>query len=360
MFDVFGSVKQLMKLDSVCIDNNVFRLHYKGTVIILVAFSLLVTSRQYIGDPIDCIVDASIGGDIMDTYCWIHSTYTLVDKLDGKIGVDVPHPGVSQLTSKSDKVKYHKYYQWVCFVLFFQAMLFYIPRYLWKTWEGGRMKMLVMDLNCPIVDEDNKCGRKKLILDYFISNIKNHNFYAFRFFFCEVLNFINVVGQIFFMDMFLGYEFTTYGSEVLAMTEEDPLKRVDPMAKVFPKVTKCTFNKYGPGGNIVPYDGLCVLPLNIVNEKIYVFLWFWFIIVSVISGVSLLYRLATVFGPQVRMYLLRAKSRLSEQRHIDRISQKCQVGDWFVLYQLGKNMDPLIYRELIQELASRLEGRDTV
>jgi len=67
MFDVFGSVKALMKLDSVCIDNNVFRLHYKGTVVVLVAFSLLVTSRQYIGDPIDWMVDASIGGDIMDT-----------------------------------------------------------------------------------------------------------------------------------------------------------------------------------------------------------------------------------------------------------------------------------------------------
>lgn len=52
MFDVFGSVKSLMKLDSVCIDNNVFRLHYKVSVIILVAFSLLVTSRQYIGKAI--------------------------------------------------------------------------------------------------------------------------------------------------------------------------------------------------------------------------------------------------------------------------------------------------------------------
>lgn len=86
MFDVFGSVKSLLKLDSVCIDNNVFRLHYKATVVVLVAFSLLVTSRQYIGDPIDCIVDASVGGDIMDTYCWIHSTYTLPDKLGAKIG----------------------------------------------------------------------------------------------------------------------------------------------------------------------------------------------------------------------------------------------------------------------------------
>ena len=57
MFDVFGSVKGLLKLETICIDNNVFRLHYKATAIILIVASLLVTSRQYIGDPIDCIVE---------------------------------------------------------------------------------------------------------------------------------------------------------------------------------------------------------------------------------------------------------------------------------------------------------------
>ena len=29
MFDVFGPVKELLSLDPVCIDNNIFRLHYK-------------------------------------------------------------------------------------------------------------------------------------------------------------------------------------------------------------------------------------------------------------------------------------------------------------------------------------------
>ena len=33
---------------------------------------------------------------------------------------------------------------------------------------------------------------------------KTHQFYALKFFFCEVLNFINVLGQIYFMDFFLG------------------------------------------------------------------------------------------------------------------------------------------------------------
>ena len=45
-------------------------------------------------------------------------------------------------------------------------------------------------------------------------NRSKHNWYAAKFFFCESLNLINVVGQIYFMDLFLGGEFTTYGSEV--------------------------------------------------------------------------------------------------------------------------------------------------
>ncbi len=45
MYDVFSPVKGLIKLDSVCIDNNVFRLHYKATFVILIVCSLLVTSR---------------------------------------------------------------------------------------------------------------------------------------------------------------------------------------------------------------------------------------------------------------------------------------------------------------------------
>jgi hypothetical protein len=44
------------------------------------------------------------------------------------------------------EVKYHKYYQWVCFVLFLQAACFYIPRYLWKASEGGKIKLLVQGL----------------------------------------------------------------------------------------------------------------------------------------------------------------------------------------------------------------------
>ena len=78
-----------------------------------------------------------------------------------------------------------------------------------------------------------------------------------KFFLCEFLNLINIVGQIYFMDFFLGGEFTKYGTDVLAMTEKEPEDREDPMARVFPKVTKCTFHKFGPSGTVEVWRFCC-------------------------------------------------------------------------------------------------------
>ena len=61
-------------------------------------------------------------------------------------------------------------------------------------------------------------------------------------------------------------EFRKYGLEVAAMMEEDPELRTDPMSRIFPRVTKCTFNKFGPSGSLMRRDALCVLPVNIINE----------------------------------------------------------------------------------------------
>jgi len=364
MYDVFGDVKGLIKLDTICIDNNVFRLHYKASVIVLLVASLLVTSRQYIGDPIDCIVD-EIPNSVMDTYCWIHSTFSVPASPgathtlgQAQYGLEVPHTGMGpeSLLPKDKKIRYHTYYQWVCFTLFFQAILFYIPRYMWKIWEGGKLKMLVSGLNVPIVEEDVKRERKEVLVNYFTECRHSHNFYAYRFFFCEFLNLFNVVFQIFFMDFFLGGQFTTYGSEVLAMTELSYDIRTDPMNTVFPKVTKCTFHKFGASGTVQKFDGLCVLPLNIINEKIYVFLWFWFIFVAVITTLQMIYRLLVLILPCLRATLIKVRARLVPQYKVSEVCSQTRLGEWFLLYQIGKNMDSFIYREFLLELHQKWES----
>lgn len=55
MFDIFGQIKAFIKSgNSLRIDNNAFTIHYRTTVIILVVFTLVISSRKYFGDPIDC------------------------------------------------------------------------------------------------------------------------------------------------------------------------------------------------------------------------------------------------------------------------------------------------------------------
>ena len=96
---------------------------------------------------------------------------------------------------------------------------------------------------------------------------------------------------------FLGYEFSTYGLKVIKFSEMDLEERVDPLAVVFPKVAKCNFFKYGASGSVERHDGLCVLPLNIINEKIYIFLWFWFILLTTWTvSYFCCYRLVTILA----------------------------------------------------------------
>lgn len=82
MIDFLKSFKPLVKLEQIHTDNNVFKLHYKVTVILLLAFSVLLTSKQYFGDPIDCDVEER--KEVIDTFCWISGTFTVKRTLNGK------------------------------------------------------------------------------------------------------------------------------------------------------------------------------------------------------------------------------------------------------------------------------------
>jgi hypothetical protein len=183
------------------------------------------------------------------------------------------YPGVLGVGRK-DRRLFHRYYQWVCFVLFFQALSFYLPRYVWKVWEGGRLKVLVAGLQVHSFNDRHLEIRKEQIVDYFLSQRGAWGAsYAYRFYFCELLNLVNVGGQMVVMDRFLGGTLSAFGFQLLSVTDDDPYRRTDPLAVIFPKVTKCTFNAHGIGGSVVAHDAICVLSINNINEKIYIFLW---------------------------------------------------------------------------------------
>ena len=73
--------------------------------------------------------------------------------------------------------------------------------------------------------------------------------YALVFALLELLNFLNVIGQIYLTDYFLHGKFLDYGTRLLDYYNKYEVAW-DPMDEIFPKVTKCQFNKHGMGGGI--------------------------------------------------------------------------------------------------------------
>ena len=114
---------------------------------------------------------------------------------------------------------------------------------------------------------------------------------------------------MFLLDRFFDGTFFTYGIEVMSFADRDQEDRIDPMIYVFPRMTKCTFHKFGTSGNIEKHDALCILPLNIVNEKIYIFIWFWLLLLGVLSFLVLVYRVVIIFSPYIRAFVLRLRYR---------------------------------------------------
>ena len=76
-----------------------------------------------------------------------------------------------------------------------QALLFYVPRWLWKNWEAGKIHALMMDLDIGVVQDVEKRQKKRLLLDYLADNLKHHNWWAYRYFFCEFLALVNIIGK---------------------------------------------------------------------------------------------------------------------------------------------------------------------
>ena len=80
MYSFIESFRGLAKKqERVAIDNDdVFQLHYRYTVCLLVICSGLLTSNQFFGNPMTCYLRGeSLPERMVTNYCWVTATYTL-------------------------------------------------------------------------------------------------------------------------------------------------------------------------------------------------------------------------------------------------------------------------------------------
>jgi innexin len=120
---------------------------------------------------------------------------------------------------------------------------------------------------------------------------------------------------------------------------------------VFPKLAKCEYNDYGPSGSLQKKDFICVLSVNILNEKLFAFLWLYLIVLASVSAINFTFRIFTVLSYPVRQWMILRLARPFEKNKLRKAMIKCKsFSEWFMLYQLGNNLNPKIFKELLREL----------
>ena len=114
--------------------------------------------------------------------------------------------------------------------------------------------------------------------------------------------------------------------------------------------------------NYVGYSGrnaeeeVCILTQNIISEKVYFVFWWWYAFLFVISGLQIIYRMIILAIPFYRLNLINDQTGTND---FNKIFRKSNMGDWFMLHQIGKNVDGHYFKLFINELVKTFPN-DTV
>jgi hypothetical protein len=362
-------------------DDTVDRLHHRYTTILFVFFCLIISSSQYVGDPLHCWAPGHFTNNYRqytNKICWVSNTYYL--------------PMSDPIPSSTPKEQIG-YYQWVPLFLLAQALFFHLPYLFWSimnTKSGIDISGLIAaarTIQCPVKPQTTNDRQKTMRfmfrqMDRYVgifrpeaqgccSKFKNKlanncnlicgkkygNFMVCLYIVTKFLYLVNVVAQFFILDSFLSTDFHLYGALVLRgmLTREDW-----PAARIFPRTTMCDFTVRALG-NAHRHTVQCVLSINFFNEKIYVIVWFWLVLLCVLSAVSLvLWLVRVVFrGDQFRyikrhlaaMDRVRARGRKPDDELVRRfVVEYLRQDGVLVLRLLNANVNSIIVAEFVADL----------
>ncbi|CAF0883967.1 unnamed protein product [Adineta steineri] len=398
--------------DDVFID----RLNHRYTVTMILVFAAVVTTQQYFGSPITCWVPAQFTGGYekyANDICWIMNTYYV------PMESDIPHAETTRYERMLKYYQWSPFilmFMALCF--YFPRMLWRslnnksgldIEKLVdeamkheqqeedkkddkkddkkeekkeEKTEEKkkdseensnedskkkpkDKPKKAVKDIGDMIIayaenrytspdlpSRESKRFPQKVV--YYLTFWRRRHLSSYivlLFTFVKLLFLVNSLVQIYLLNAFLGNDYHLFGFEVI----DKFVRGLDwGESKRFPRVTLCDFH-IREVGIIHRYTVQCVLPINLFNEKIFLILWFWILLLAAFNIGDFLSWLLRMINVESRTSYIKRKLHMSNAMTPDNERTKSEEN---------KNNDQKIKqftREFLQEdgcFALRLLARN--
>ncbi|BHF61116.1 hypothetical protein SprV_0100408700 [Sparganum proliferum] len=357
------------------------------TVIIFLISCLFISTKQYVFNSISCYTPVEPSGgafkDFVSDFCWVHGTIPFRP--------NEALPTTDAEWNRYDQSRRITYYQWVPFMLGLQCILFYLPHILWQTvctsraggdiftLIGAAAKAAVDDRNTRLIKvngvaefledmiEDHQTsrrGRRAQIVD----NLYDHCglcVVSKRMGTCLVISYlaiklliaVNSALQLYLIQCFLGFT-GNYAQPVekLGKTGKEAASTYElsdyphgynfgwtllnyirtgrewPHTLLFPRVAYCRVPGIRTVGGDNAYTAQCALPINMLNEKLYIFLWFWICFLLAVTCGSLLLWLLRIVSPFHRRRFVRRYLRAHKLQTPRESRLSCLLDEFVDIY----------------------------
>lgn len=270
------------------------------------------------------------------------------------------------------------YYQWVPLILSFQAILFYLPRPIWMllSKQSGVSVTTITDAAVEYQGKSDPAARTRIMSymrnhmgRFLLELMANHaltshcqrfwwrlygKYLVITYISMKLLYLGNVIGQLFLLDRFLGLDYHFYGLDVIDRLATGKDWRTSDR---FPRVTLCDI-KIRVLGHIQRYTIQCSLPMNLLNEIIFIFIWFWLAFVCLATILSLIkWMYITVHVPGQIKYM---KSRLIAMSKFDNKNKRIQNDEVWDFVRKFLRRDGCLLVRLVSQNASDIIAAELI
>jgi hypothetical protein len=265
-------------------DDFVDRLSRYYSVLIFSIFVIIVSSVQFVGKPISCFTPASFT-DAHVTYadfiCWMSDTYFI------SIDAQIPEPEDVEARQGSHAIRF---YQYVPFILMLQACGFFLPGFFWRS--GSSRLGIAIQKHLDQLNMSHRAlaeppiYRRKLIrnvairLDQYF-RMRRRSFIpklTFLYLFIKIIYITNILTQLISLHYFMHFDLTFNALFQRLLIYSNTVRHTSVQ---FPTNVLCDFIVRFLGKNKHRHTVQCVLPINVFNEKIFIFAYLWLILLLI-------------------------------------------------------------------------------
>ena len=183
----------------------------------------------------------------------------------------------------------------------------------------------------------------------------------------KMLYVVNAIVQFVILNNFLRTDFALFGLEVISGLASENADSLKPSPR-FPRVTLCDF-QIRQLQNVQQWTVQCVLPINLFNEKIFLFIWFWLVVLCILSVTSLWTNFYAIMFPVKRVDYIKKylklrrlyNSRKEEKRMVNKfVNSYLKFDGFYVLRVAGHNGTEILVSQLIEDMYTKFKNTYTV